>query len=132
MSQTVKSLRNSSSSSIPKPATIPEEVLLPKEIEEAVIIQQWLNQQRGGTESADSRFRSAAQRSELVQMATENAVETLQALKAQWEADTHKQSEALARASGSSWAWQRPAQPHRMLRYLQHPGHSRGWQHGCF
>jgi len=33
---------------------------------------------------------------ELVQMATENAVETLRALRTQWDADTNRQSEALA------------------------------------
>jgi excinuclease ABC subunit C len=33
---------------------------------------------------------------ELVQMASENATETLHALRSQWEADTNKQSEALA------------------------------------
>lgn len=33
---------------------------------------------------------------ELLQLATENAVETLRALKAQWEADTNRQSQALA------------------------------------
>ena len=33
---------------------------------------------------------------DLVQMATENANETLQALKAQWQADTHKQEAALS------------------------------------
>ena len=33
---------------------------------------------------------------ELVQMASENAAETLQALRAQWQADTHKQEMALA------------------------------------
>jgi excinuclease ABC subunit C len=33
---------------------------------------------------------------ELVQMATENATETLQALRAQWQADAHKQEQALS------------------------------------
>ena len=33
---------------------------------------------------------------ELVKMASENAIETLRALKAQWQADTNKQSEALS------------------------------------
>ena len=33
---------------------------------------------------------------ELVQMATENATETLSALRAQWQSDTHKQEQALA------------------------------------
>jgi len=59
-------------------SSIPQEILLPNELEEAVIIQQWLNQERGG------------------KLAAENAVETLNALKAQWEVDTHKQSQALA------------------------------------
>jgi excinuclease ABC subunit C len=36
------------------------------------------------------------QQSELVQMAAENAAETLAALKAQWEADTHRQEQGLA------------------------------------
>ncbi len=36
------------------------------------------------------------QSQELVQMATENATETLTALRAQWQADTHKQEQALA------------------------------------
>ena len=38
----------------------------------------------------------------LVEMATENAVETLAALRAQWEADTNKQQQALAKSSRRS------------------------------
>jgi excinuclease ABC subunit C len=74
---------------------IPKEVLLPNEVEEAVIIQQWLHQQRGG-EKVQIRIPRRGSSRDLVKMATENAVETLTALKSQWEADTHKQSQALA------------------------------------
>jgi excinuclease ABC subunit C len=73
---------------------IPSEVLLPNEVEEAVIIQQWLNQQRGG-QKVQIRIPRRGTSRDLVKMATENAVETLTALKSQWEADTHKQSQAL-------------------------------------
>jgi len=38
----------------------------------------------------------SGQRHELVKMAAENATETLQALRSQWQADTHKQEQALA------------------------------------
>ena len=74
---------------------IPREVLLPNEVEEAVIIQQWLHQQRGG-EKVQIRIPRRGSSRDLVKMATENAVETLTALKSQWEADTHKQSQSLA------------------------------------
>lgn len=73
---------------------IPREVLLPNEVEEAVIIQQWLNQQRGG-QKVQIRIPRRGTSRDLVKMATENAVETLSSLKSQWESDTHKQSQAL-------------------------------------
>jgi excinuclease ABC subunit C len=76
-------------------ATIPEQVMLPKEIEEARIISQWLRSRRGG-EKVEFFVPKDGQPHELVQMATENATETLQALRAQWQADTHKQEQALA------------------------------------
>jgi len=76
-------------------ATIPQQVMLPKEIEEAKIISQWLRSKRGG-EKVEFFVPKEGQPRELVQMATENATETLQALRAQWQADTHKQEQALA------------------------------------
>jgi excinuclease ABC subunit C len=76
-------------------AVIPDKVLLPNEVEEAMIINQWLNTRRGGAKVELLVPRSGAN-SELVAMATENAVETLQALKTQWQADKNKQTEALA------------------------------------
>jgi excinuclease ABC subunit C len=76
-------------------ATIPEQVMLPQEIEEARIISQWLRSKRGG-DKVEIFVPKTGQPRELVQMAAENATETLQALRAQWQADTHKQEQALA------------------------------------
>jgi excinuclease ABC subunit C len=76
-------------------SSIPNEVLLPQEIEEAQIIQQWMRQKRGGPKVELIVPRQGTPQ-ELIQMATENAVETLRALKSQWEVDTNRQSEALA------------------------------------
>jgi len=76
-------------------ANIPEQVMLPQEIEERKIIGQWLRSKRGG-EKVEIFVPKTGQPRELVQMATENATETLQALRAQWQSDTHKQEQALA------------------------------------
>ena len=75
-------------------AVIPQQVMLPQEIEEAKIIGQWLRSKRGG-EKVEFLVPKEGQPQELVKMATENATETLAALRAQWEADTHKQEQAL-------------------------------------
>ncbi len=78
-----------------KAASIPEQVLLPNEIEEANIIKAWMNGKRGGNKVELTVPKSGTPQ-ELVQMATENAVETLQSLRSQWEADKNKQTQALA------------------------------------
>ncbi len=74
--------------------TIPGQLLLPTEIEEAQIIHEWLNKRRG--EKVEIRVPRDGQQSELVKMAAENAAETMAALKARWENDTHRQEQALA------------------------------------
>jgi excinuclease ABC subunit C len=94
-------------------ATIPQQVMLPNEIEEARIISQWLRSKRGG-EKVEFFVPKEGQPRELVQMATENATETLQALKAQWQADTHKQEQALAELQE---ALKLPAPPNRIECY---------------
>ena len=76
-------------------ASVPQQVMLPEEIEEAKIIQEWLRSRRGG-EKVEMLVPKDGQPHELVQMAAENAAETLQSLRAQWQADTHKQEMALA------------------------------------
>jgi excinuclease ABC subunit C len=77
-------------------ANIPEQVMMPEEIEieEAKIIGQWLRSKRGG-QKVELFVPKDGQPHELVEMAAENASETLQALRAQWQADAHKQEQAL-------------------------------------
>ncbi|UCH60439.1 MAG: excinuclease ABC subunit UvrC [Anaerolineales bacterium] len=74
---------------------VPSQVLLPHEVEEAQIISQWLKQ-KSGVEKVEILVPHEGQQRELIQMAAENATETLNALKAQWQADRHKQEQALA------------------------------------
>jgi excinuclease ABC subunit C len=76
-------------------ASVPQQVLLPQEIEEAKIIGEWMRSRRGGGK-VEIRVPKDGQPHELVQMAAENATETLSALRAQWQADTHKQEQSLA------------------------------------
>jgi len=73
--------------------TVPPQVLLPHEVEEAQIIRQWLNSRRG--KKVEIKIPQRGQKRELVQMAAENAADTLTALQAQWEADEHRQTQAL-------------------------------------
>ncbi len=76
-------------------ANIPEQVMLPQEIEERIIISQWLRSKRGG-KKVELMVPNEGQPQELVKMAAENASETLKSLRAQWQADAHKQEQALS------------------------------------
>jgi excinuclease ABC subunit C len=76
-------------------AFIPPQVLLPNEVEEHRVIQEWLHTSRSA-QKVELVVPHSGTGQELIQMATENAVETLRALKAQWEADTNRQTQALA------------------------------------
>jgi excinuclease ABC subunit C len=69
-------------------ANIPEQVMLPQEIEERIIIAQWLRSKRGGGKW-NCWCRRMVSRRDLVQMARE-CTETLQSLRAQWQADAHQ------------------------------------------
>jgi excinuclease ABC subunit C len=75
-------------------ANVPPQVLLPHEIEEANIIKQWLKSRRN-CEKVELQVPRRGKRHDLVEMASENAAETLRALRAQWQMDTNRQSEAL-------------------------------------
>jgi len=96
-------------------ANIPQQVMLPQEIEieEAKIIGQWMRTKRGG-EKVEFFVPKEGQPHELVQMAAENASETLSSLRAQWQADSHKQEQALADLQS---ALQLPAPPNRIECY---------------
>ena len=75
-------------------ANVPAQVLLPQEIEEAQVIKEWLNSRRGG-QKVEIHVPRQGQQQDLVQLAAENAAETLASLKVQWEADTNRQTQAL-------------------------------------
>jgi len=77
-------------------ASLPTEVLLPEDIEEAQIIKQWLQQRRGDDKGVEIKIPRRGKKKDLIRMATENATETLTSLQARWEADTHRQEQALA------------------------------------
>ena len=75
-------------------ATLPSEVLLPNDIEEANIIKQWLAS-RNNSHKVELLVPRRGANHDLVEMAAENATDTLNSLRARWQADTHKQAEAL-------------------------------------
>jgi excinuclease ABC subunit C len=75
--------------------TIPPQLLLPVDIEEINIIRQWMNSRQEGQKVEILVPKEGIQK-ELIQMAAENAAETLTSIRAQWEASRHKQTEALS------------------------------------
>jgi excinuclease ABC subunit C len=72
---------------------VPPQLLLPQEVEEAQIIKQWLSSRRGN--AVELKVPKHGPQEELIQMAAENAADTLASLKAQWQADRHRQTQAL-------------------------------------
>jgi len=76
-------------------AFVPDKVLLPHELVEAQIISQWLNSRRQG-DKVEITVPHKKLNKELVAMATENAVETLNALRSRWESDKNRQTGALS------------------------------------
>ena len=94
-------------------ASVPPQMLLPTDLEETKIIHQWLRQKRGGKKIEIKVPRVGASK-ELVNMAAENAIETLRALKTQWTNDTNKQNEALAELQNALGL---PQAPNRMECY---------------
>jgi len=78
-----------------KAPKVPSQVLLPHEVEEARIIRQWLRQKHAG-QKIEILVPRRGKKRDLVLMATENAVETLNSLQARWQADRHRQEQALS------------------------------------
>jgi excinuclease ABC subunit C len=93
-------------------AHIPKEVLLPNEIEEARIIEEWLRRKSEAKVSIQVPRRG--KKRELVQMATENAYDTLATLRQQWAADRSKHVQAIAELQD---ALKLPAPPSRIECY---------------
>lgn len=92
---------------------VPPKVLLPHKVEEAQIIKQWLSTRRSG-EKVEIVIPHEGQQHELIQLAAENAAETLAALQARWQADTNRQTQALVEIQG---ALNLPTPPNRIECY---------------
>ncbi len=75
-------------------AFVPPQILLPKDLSERKIIEQWLAAKRGGHKVTLTVPKRGARR-QLVEMAAENAAATLNTLQAQWQADTNRQTEGI-------------------------------------
>jgi excinuclease ABC subunit C len=73
--------------------TVPPQIVLPQEVDELMIIRDWLQSKRG--EKVTLKIPRRGKQKELLEMAAENASETLTHLRAQWAADESKQTEAL-------------------------------------
>ncbi len=76
-------------------AEIPREIMLPNEVEGARIIETWLRDKRRG-QKVTITVPQRGNKRDLIKMAQENATEGLRMMREQYEADTHKQEEALA------------------------------------
>ena len=73
---------------------VPPEILLPREIEEAKIIQQWLKKQRDG-KTVELLVPQRGEKKKLVAMAAENAASMLEALKTQEKSEQDRAEGAL-------------------------------------
>lgn len=74
-------------------AHIPREVLLPQDVQEAQIIEQWLKQKR--TEKVTLHVPQRGKKKDLVEMAARNAADTLSTLRQQWSNDRSKHVTAM-------------------------------------
>ncbi len=93
-------------------AYIPKEVLLPNEIEEANIIEEWLRRKRNTKVTIQVPQRG--KKRDLVKMATENAHDTLATIRQQWAADRSKHVQAITELQS---ALKLPAPPTRIECY---------------
>lgn len=75
-------------------AYLPPQILLPGDLAEHNIIEQWLQSKRGS--KVILHVPQRGNKKALVKMATENAASALQAMQAQWEAEAHRHTEAIA------------------------------------
>lgn len=75
-------------------AYVPPEIVLPYDADEIRIIEAWLRSKRGA--DVVLRVPRNGSAADLVKMAEENAIETLNTLRCQWQADVNRQLQALA------------------------------------
>jgi len=75
--------------------SIPPEVVVPSDLDSLPILEQWLRQRRGSRVMI--KVPKGGDRRAVLDLAQENAVETLRKLRAEWQADRSKHVEALTR-----------------------------------
>jgi len=92
---------------------LPDEALLPNTIEEQEIITAWLQEKNGG-KKVKFTVPQRGEKRQLLERATQTAVEQLALLQAQWASDTHKQESALQALQESL---RLPAPPNRIECY---------------
>jgi len=93
-------------------AQIPPEILLQNDLDEFAVIQTWLSQRRGTRVTMHVPKRG--EKKEILELARENAVATLERLRAEWNADAHRHTEALTQLQE---ALELPAPPARIECY---------------
>jgi len=91
---------------------VPREILLPARVDEALIIEQWLRDRRG--RKVALRVPRRGQARDLVRMAQENAVETLNMLRTEWATYDGRATEALSELQA---ALELPEPPARIEAY---------------
>ena len=74
-------------------AHVPREVILQSEIDEMRIVEQWLRQKRGT--KVEIEIPQRGKKKELVQMAVDNAADTLSTLRQQWASDRSRHTTAM-------------------------------------
>jgi len=74
---------------------IPRELILPSDVEQARILERWLSDKRQSSKVQITVPQRGNKRG-LIQMAQDNALESLRMFRAQWEADTTKWENAMA------------------------------------
>ncbi len=93
-------------------AYVPPEILVQNELDELAVIEEWLHRKRGS--KVMIKVPRRGEKREVMDMAEENAAETLKKLRAEWEADTNKHTQALAELQE---ALQLPQPPSRIECY---------------
>ncbi|NLG27316.1 MAG: excinuclease ABC subunit UvrC, partial [Chloroflexi bacterium] len=93
-------------------ANVPPEILVQNNIDELMVIQEWLHRKRGT--KVEIKVPRRGEKRELMRMAVENASDTLSRLRAEWEADSSKHVEALSELQS---ALELPAPPARIECY---------------
>jgi len=93
-------------------AQVPPEILVQNDLDELMVIQEWLHRKRGT--KVEIKVPLRGEKRALMRMAVENATDTLNRLRAEWEADTSKHVEALAELQQALWL---PGPPARIECY---------------